>query len=368
MVVRDDKPYDQVMTLGEMQTMKATSSGRLHNKRITAGEAGAAGPASKRPGKDHPPGARGRQRVQVPDGYRGADISGVVPLSAIFAGRNFCIINGSAHSTKNDLEMKVQTHGGTFTQNPIAGESCFVIAGHCEVRTKNLIARGTYDVIKAAWLETCLDAVTFQPFITKDLWYATPATKMLLAELNDDYGDSYMEDTTTADLTALLYPSSGAHAEFPSRNATPQKNLFMDPRFPSLSALSASATLVLEAQLSEAARALSTVRSCVVLLVMLIDSPWFLFPSLFFFSLYCRIENGQLQAVASKSMLDLPCSRPQVMMCDHLYCSVMQTVNFIHPQRRRWPYQCEDCRIKMNLSRTLGKSVACSFSSMGHWW
>lgn len=40
-------------------------------------------------------------------------------LSSIFENKEFCVLTDAGHSyTKNDLEKKIQQHGGTIVQNP----------------------------------------------------------------------------------------------------------------------------------------------------------------------------------------------------------------------------------------------------------
>jgi DNA ligase-4 len=96
--------------------------------------------------------------------HKGADVSQVQSSGTLFYGLEFCVLAGAgvtesqpdidAAQSKHALEKKIAEQGGSFRQGP--SESSLLVADKLNVRVKNLINSGKYDIVKSEYVEQCL--------------------------------------------------------------------------------------------------------------------------------------------------------------------------------------------------------------------
>eukprot|EP00118_Oscarella_pearsei_P008725 m.46483 g.46483 ORF g.46483 m.46483 type:complete len:987 (+) comp33697_c0_seq3:313-3273(+) len=187
--VRKDKMWHECMTLDELNSARMMAQGRLTHHHLTGDDEDTGSPRKKRKVAVRPQ----RQRA-VAAQFRPADVSSVSQVSKMFEGLEFCIVNGNPGGlSKGDLEKAVVEHGATFVQAPGTGTFC-VIAGKTTMKVKNIISAGNYDVSKAEWLTSCLNAKQHLPLLPSYMLHASPATAAKFALDFDEYGDSYTGD------------------------------------------------------------------------------------------------------------------------------------------------------------------------------
>lgn len=121
--------------------------------------------------------------------------------SSLLSGRELCVM---AAADKADLERRVAAAGGSVVQNP--GRATFAVLAEREnMKVRNVIRHGAYDVLRPSWLLRSLEAGRLLPFAPEDLVHATPGTQAALAAAFDAHGDSYTAPLPdTAALSCLL--------------------------------------------------------------------------------------------------------------------------------------------------------------------
>eukprot|EP00731_Ephydatia_muelleri_P033439 Em0029g45a len=203
--VRTDKEWYDCMTVDELEQLKSMGSGRLAYQHMDGSEDQ---PATKRRKTTS-------SRIEKPRGvasqFKQTDVSDVEKVSKMFEGKELCVINGPPGTSKEDLERKIAEHGGTFVQNP--GPKTFCVVVHSlVVRAKNVIKTGLYDVVKADWLQQCLDEGQSVPFLPHHMLHTSAATTNVFAQLYDMYGDSFTEDATDESLRETFNKVGEKHA------------------------------------------------------------------------------------------------------------------------------------------------------------
>eukprot|EP00794_Sanderia_malayensis_P019370 gene19370-21291_t len=188
--IRTDKNWFDCMTLDELDNLRSSTCGYLPNKGID--DDGVSQPVAK---KRRGVATKIETSRSVAAHLKGADITNIKEVSKLFKDYEFCVMNGSNEHSKGTLERQIAERGGTFTQNPCSSTYC-VIAEKVNVRVKNVISRGEFDVVTVDWLVKCLDKDEVLAYMPQDLIFASTKTKDKLAEYFDKYGDSYTEDVT----------------------------------------------------------------------------------------------------------------------------------------------------------------------------
>ena len=105
--------------------------------------------------------AQPQARPTLDERFRQTDVSKVMKESEMFSDKEFCIVNGSPTHPKAELEKMVAGHGGSIVQHP--GNSTFVvIADRINLKIKNIITKGKYDVAKVdLLLDVLVEHVVF---------------------------------------------------------------------------------------------------------------------------------------------------------------------------------------------------------------
>ena len=124
--------------------------------------------------------------------FRGANIDDVEVTSQTFNGKEFYVVNGSPEFSKNDIELKIASYGGSFRQNPTPNTFC-VLVHEQSFRVKNLIRTGKYNVVKLDWFIKCVAEDKFTPLMPHYMLFTEASTMQQFQHLYDEYGDSYTE-------------------------------------------------------------------------------------------------------------------------------------------------------------------------------
>ncbi|XP_031573134.1 DNA ligase 4-like [Actinia tenebrosa] len=195
--IRDDKHWYECLDLKELEKLRTMAEGKLTYQHTDMD--GTSEPTRKK----RRVAARVEQPRTVAAHFRPADVSSVTEVSKLFAGKEFCIINGPTSEPKAQLEKKVVEHGGTFTQNP-GPETYCVIAERVNLRVNNIIKDAKHDVVKASWLIDCLNQVKLLPWLPIHMIHRSPTTEEKFAMQYDSYGDSFTQDATQESLKKVF--------------------------------------------------------------------------------------------------------------------------------------------------------------------
>lgn len=185
---RDDKAWYECMTVPEVQEMKDRAGGKLAGGKVELRE-------EEEPTKKKRKVVTHVIRPTLGAQFQAADLSDVTQTSKIFEGKEFCVINGPSSLSKAAIEKKVAEYGGSVVQNPGSTTFC-VLADKVVMRVTNLMKRDLYDIVKVDWFKRCLDVQTFIPWAPADMIHTSAKTQMALKKDYDEFGDSYMQDTT----------------------------------------------------------------------------------------------------------------------------------------------------------------------------
>ncbi|XP_052777625.1 DNA ligase 4-like [Mya arenaria] len=193
---RDDKHWYECMTFEEVKELKQKSGGKLAGGYVELG-------GEEEPVKKKRKVVSRAVRPTLGSQFRAADTSDVKQVSKLLEGKELCVINGPSGLNKQQLETKIVECGGTVIQNPGAETYC-VIVEKVNFRVSSMIKSNRYDIVRAEWLIRCFDANTLKPWSPDDMVHATGATKRLFDRDYDDFGDSYVEDTTPERLQSVM--------------------------------------------------------------------------------------------------------------------------------------------------------------------
>lgn len=185
---RDDKAWYDCMTVPEVQEMKDRAGGKLAGGKVELRE-------EEEPTKKKRKAVTHIIRPTLGAQFQAAELSDVTQTSKIFEGKEFCVINGPSSLSKAAIEKKVAEYGGSVVQNPGSTTFC-VLADKVVMRVTNLMKRDLYDIVKVDWFKRCLDAQTFIPWAPADMIHTSAKTQLALKKDYDQFGDSYMQDTT----------------------------------------------------------------------------------------------------------------------------------------------------------------------------
>ncbi|KZS11985.1 DNA ligase 4 [Daphnia magna] len=191
--VREDRAWYSCMTFSEINEMRKMASGKLVTRHCSFQD-------------DIPSGKRIKTAsviAGVATPFQAADISDVKRSSNCFSDKEICVLNGSSSFTKQELERSVVSGGGVVVQHPTHSTFC-IIAAKDDIRVKSLKARPKWDIVCPAWLLRCLNLNRLIPFRPQDLLVVTQATKEILAQNFDRFGNSLREATSVEDVGPIL--------------------------------------------------------------------------------------------------------------------------------------------------------------------
>jgi len=194
--IRDDKQWFECMDLDELKNLREVSGGHLANTNIMEDADGQPLRKRKRVTKVE-------EERKIAEHLKGADVTSVEEESKLFEDHEFCIMSGSSNLSKHELEKRVTKHGGRFVQNPGSGTHC-VIADRINVRVKNVISGGKYDVVYVSWLLSCLESGAVRKYKPQDMIFTSDKTREMFSIDYDRYGDSYVDDVTEDELKRIF--------------------------------------------------------------------------------------------------------------------------------------------------------------------
>ncbi|XP_065834565.1 DNA ligase 4-like [Oscarella lobularis] len=217
--IRDDKRWYECMNLDELNRARLTAQGRLTHRHFDDDGEDGGTPKNKRKVAIRPV----RQRA-VAAQFRPADVSSVSQVSKMFEGVEFCIVNGCpGQKTKAELEKAVVEHGASFVQAP-GVNTRYVIANKMTMKVKNIISADVYDVVKAEWLISCLNAKKRVILTPLHMHHKSPSTAAQFDIDFDEFGDSFTHDVDERQLKATM-------AIMPSVDMDPSEIGRLDERY-----------------------------------------------------------------------------------------------------------------------------------------
>jgi DNA ligase 4 len=196
--LRLDRTCDTAMTKSEFLTLyEQTKAQPLTLKKLDFyGHAKSSSAESLQPAK---PKRIGKVR-EIASHFKPADLKGVQRISQLFQGLQVCVLSGD----KQQLETVLFENGAEIVQNPIDGETHFIVVGKVNARSKAREQLGTIDMVKPEYVFDCVSYNHLLALSPRYIVYATPSTRKVMRELMDQFGDSYTEDVTPESLMAIL--------------------------------------------------------------------------------------------------------------------------------------------------------------------
>jgi DNA ligase-4 len=132
--------------------------------------------------------------------FRGVDAASITKTCELFADKEFCVMVTSGKvMSKSDVEKKIVEFGGAVVQNPGAETYC-IVADKTSLKVRNVIARGSYDVVRVEWLLRCIDQRRLVKWVPSDMIFTTDRTANDFSSDYDRYGDSFYDDTSAPEL------------------------------------------------------------------------------------------------------------------------------------------------------------------------
>jgi len=218
--IRDDKSWYDCMSITELDQLRKIADGKLTYQKAADND----NEPSKKKRKVTPRIERPRA---VASHFQGADITAVNEVSQLLDEKEFCVINGSNEYPKQELEKKIAEHGGTFVQNPTSDTRC-VLAHKTNFRVKNVISRGTIDVVSSSWLIECFERNLLVPYEPSHMLFSTEQTKFEFRKEFDAYEDSYTKDITPDDLKEVFSKMSNTEVINDNNIAELEERYFND--------------------------------------------------------------------------------------------------------------------------------------------
>ncbi|XP_062518588.1 DNA ligase 4-like, partial [Corticium candelabrum] len=197
--VRDDKLWYDCMDLEQLATAQSMGEGRLTHQHLGLDDAYGGGP----PQKKIKASVRLPRKRGVASQFQPADISTVTQVSKMFAGLEFCIVNGPSGHPKAKLEKSIAEHGGSFVQSPGQDTFC-VVADKLTARVRNFISAKQHDVVKADWLLQCLEFGSRVKLLPSHMLHTSVMTAAKFAEDFDEYGDSFADNVDEKQLRTIF--------------------------------------------------------------------------------------------------------------------------------------------------------------------
>ncbi|XP_017086488.1 DNA ligase 4 isoform X2 [Drosophila eugracilis] len=189
---RDDKPWNECMTLEEFNDLCKGSTGikKLNKRPLRLEDV-----TTKRKQMRMTPSERDRPGLAVYE--KRCDIDPAASTTKLFEGLSFCILSGSpGRYSKLQLQELAAKNGGSIVDYPLPNDpKCFCVAGTETFLVKRLILQEprTCDIVRMEWLLRVCEKqeLDLRP---KDLLSATKPLQDHLAECFDQFGDSYNKD------------------------------------------------------------------------------------------------------------------------------------------------------------------------------
>lgn len=147
---------------------------------------------------------RSEQPATVAEKFRGVDVSSASVQSRSFQGREFCVISGTNECDKHALETSILSNGGGIVQNPTPNTFCVVARDEKNVRVRNLIKGGKYDIVRVDWLVECLTGKKILPFHPSGMLSASAETQQKFRTRFDEFGDDYLVDLNESQLKEIF--------------------------------------------------------------------------------------------------------------------------------------------------------------------
>ncbi|XP_076808951.1 DNA ligase 4-like isoform X1 [Clavelina lepadiformis] len=194
--VRNDKDFVDALDTSQLEDLKNIADGKLAARHADL------------PSEGSPPEKKRKVKTEAPSTisikYLGVDLSSVEQTSSSFQGRVFCILTGSKDHDKQNLEKRVVEHGGNIVQNPVSDTFCVVARDERNIKVKNVIKCGKYNVVKIDWLIGCLKKGMIVPWEPQDMLHATASTELHFKQKYDKYGDDFLKDLTSDTLKEIF--------------------------------------------------------------------------------------------------------------------------------------------------------------------
>jgi DNA ligase-4 len=120
----------------------------------------------------------------------------------VFKGRVFCV--SANFDWKMSMEARIKSYGGDIVRNTTDDTFGIVAESGTTIPVRNKMKEGLYDIVKPAWIEKCIEARTFVPFLPKDLFFAKRSTQEAFSPVFDIYGDPYAQKLSLDEVRELI--------------------------------------------------------------------------------------------------------------------------------------------------------------------
>lgn len=177
--IRFDKPYDDCLTLTEMEELVSSGSSvhKLYNNHLCLEDI--------------------EHEVQKIKKFKPKFVDSTVEieekLSDILMDYEFCVLSGSTNWEIKDVERVIKENGGTIVKTEGDNTYC-ILAGEKHIRLEYY--KGSVDIVKLSWLQKVIDCRQMQPYSPEDMIYISPKTKHRFLRNYDKYGDSFTDKAT----------------------------------------------------------------------------------------------------------------------------------------------------------------------------
>lgn len=195
--IREDKPWFECMTTEDLDDLRQKSGGKLANRLLEVDMENHFLEVKRRKK------AITQERPKVGANFQAADTSQVKQESDMLSNKEICVYNGSKEYSKAELEKLIVKFGGKVVQNPDSITN-FVLADKVTVRVNNLVKANSHDIIKVSWFLKCAQAFHLFPWTPQDMIHASQGTVAHFQKDFDQFGDSYTQPSTIADLKQVF--------------------------------------------------------------------------------------------------------------------------------------------------------------------
>jgi DNA ligase-4 len=121
----------------------------------------------------------------------------------LFDGKRFSVLTGSQKIKKQALEALIVENNGILTQN-VDQPDVIVVADREVVQVSVVKKKANKDIVKPQWILDCIENGRIMPFEPKRMLYVTSYSKEAIFAQIDEYGDSYISNTTPSELSNVL--------------------------------------------------------------------------------------------------------------------------------------------------------------------
>eukprot|EP01079_Euglenida_sp_SAG-EU17-18_P009424 gene9424-243_t len=142
-----------------------------------------------------------------------ANLGEVQRISSLFYGMEVCVLctTGKGGQSQADIEKMVLAHGGTRVANPTL-HTTWIVADGPSVKVNNWRQTcrsgqngvGDRDILHVDWLTLCVKESRMVDPLPRWMVYQSRSTEQALARDIDPFGDSYVTDTTSGELSTVL--------------------------------------------------------------------------------------------------------------------------------------------------------------------